>query len=154
MVLEVKNLMKKGGHLDPDLLMRLINATALPRDHGTPLNMMLGRACNGYLPNQINEDLNLLKKYQVRQQEADLYAKSRGRTSCYDYRVGDRVWIQDIKSKLWDTRGTITELRPASDWSFPMSFMVEGDLGGAYLRNTRYLCPAPDFSEESESADV
>ena len=152
MVLEVKQLMRKGGHCDPDLLMRILNSTARPRDCGTPLNMMLGRACNGYLPNQINKDLNLLKNYRVRQQEADLYAKSRGRTSRYDYHVGDRVWIQDIKSKLWDTRGTITELRPASDGSSPRSFMVEGDLGGTYLRNAKFLCPINEASEENESA--
>ena len=115
---------------------------------------MLDTSCNGYLPNQINENLNLLKNYGVRLQEADLHAKSRGRKSCYNYCVGDRVWIQDIKSKLWNTRGTITEWRPGSDGSSPRSFMVEWDLGGTYLRNARYLCPAPEVSEENESADT
>ena len=51
------------------------------------------------------------------QKEADLCAKARGRTSCYNYHVGDKVWIQDIKTKLWNTRGTITESREASDGS-------------------------------------
>ena len=110
---------------------------------------MLGRASNGYLPNQINEDLNLLKNYQVRQQEANLYAKSRGRTSRFDYHIGDRVLIQSIKTKLWDMKGTVTDSRPASVGSSPRSFIVEGDLGGTYLQNARYLCPAP---EENESA--
>ena len=74
MVLEVKNLMKKGGHQDPDLLMSILNATARPRDRGTPLNLVVGRASNGYLPDQINENL-------IHQAEADLYTKRRVRTS-------------------------------------------------------------------------
>ena len=90
----------------------------------------------------------------MRQLEACLYAKSRGRTSHYDYRVGDRVWIQDIKSKFWNIMGTIPDSRPASDGSSPRSFLVEGDLGGTYLWNARYLCPAPEVSEENESADT
>ena len=92
--------MKKGGHRDPDLLMRILNSTARPRNRGTPLTLMLRRACNGYLPNQINEDLKLLENYRIRQKEADEYAKARGRTSRYDYEVRDRVYIQDIKSNL------------------------------------------------------
>ena len=44
MVLDVKNLMKKGGHQDPDLLMKVLNATARPRDRGTPLHLMAERA--------------------------------------------------------------------------------------------------------------
>ena len=60
------------------------------------------------------------------------------------------MWVQDIRSKLWDIRGKVVELRPASDGSSPRSFLVEGDLGGTYLRNARYLCPA--VSEESVSS--
>ena len=150
MALEVKQLMKKGGHRDLDLLMRILNSTARPRNRGTPLNMMLGRACNGYLPNQINEDLKLLQNYRVCMKEADMYTKARGRTSRYNYKVGNRVLVQNIRSKLWDIRGKIVEPRPASDGSSPRSFLVEGDLGGTYLRNARYLCPA--VSEESENS--
>merc|ERR1712081_149107 len=76
MVQEVKQLMKKGEHRDPDLLMKILNSTARPRNRGTPLNLMLGRASNGYLPNQINEDLKLLENYRIRQKEADEYAKA------------------------------------------------------------------------------
>merc|ERR1711873_269680 len=97
---------------------------------------------NGYLPNQINEDLKLLENYRIRQKEADEYARARGRTSRYDYEVGDRVYIQDIKTKQWSIKGTIIDSRPASDGSSPRSFLVEGDLGGTYLRNAKFLCPA------------
>ena len=55
--------MKKGGNRDPDLLMRILNSMARPRNRGTPLNLMLGRAFNGNLPNQINEDWKLLQNY-------------------------------------------------------------------------------------------
>ena len=44
----------------------------------------------------------------------------------------------------------MVEARPTSDGSSPKSFLVEGDLGGTYLRNARYLCPAA--SEESLSS--
>ena len=154
MVLEVKQLIKKGGHRDLDLLMRILNSKARPRNRGTPLTLMLGRACNGYLPNQINEDLKLLENFCVRQQEADEYAKARGRTSRYDWKVGDQVYRQDIKTKKWDIRGKVVDKRPASDGSSPRSFLVEGDLGGTYLGNATYLCPAPEVSEENESADT
>ena len=150
MVQEVKQLMKKGGHRDPDLLMRILNSTARPRNRGTPLTLMLGRACNGYLPNQINEDLKLLENYRIRQKEADEYAKARGRTSRYDYEVGDHVYIQNIKTKKWDIKGTVVDKRPASDGSSPRSFLVEGDLGGTYLRNAKFLCPAiPEGASDS-----
>ena len=71
-----------------------------------------------------------------------MYSKTRGKTLRYDYKVGDHVYIQDIRTKNWDIKGRVVEERPASDGSSPRSFLVEGDLGGTYLRNTRYLCPA------------
>ena len=60
----------------------------------------------------------------------------------YDYKVGDQVYIQDIRTKKWDIKGKIVDERLASDVSSPRSFLVEGDLGGTYLRNARSLCPA------------
>ena len=79
-----------------------------------------------------------------------MYAKARGRTSRYDYKVGDHVYIQDIRTKKWDIKGRIVEERPESDGSCPRSFLVETDLGGTNLRNARYLCPAvPEGSENS-----
>ena len=47
-----------------------------------------------------------------------MYTKARGRTSCYDYKVGDQVWVQNIWSKLWDIRGKVVEAMPASDVFF------------------------------------
>ena len=86
----------------------------------------------------------------MRQKEADTYARARGRTSRYDYKVGDQVYIQDIRTKKWDISGKIVDERPASDGSSPRSFLVERDLGGTYLRNARYLCPAiPEGSSNS-----
>ena len=86
----------------------------------------------------------------MRQKEADEYAKARGRMSRYDYEVGDQVYIQDIKTKKWNIKGTVIDKRPASDGSSPRSFLVEGDLGGTYLRNAKFLCPAiPEGASDS-----
>ena len=83
-----------------------------------------------------------------------MYAKARGRTSRYDYKVRDHVYIQDICTKNWDIRGKVVEASPASIGSSPRSFLVEGDLGGTYLRNARYLCPAvPEESVNSEEVE-
>ena len=58
--------------------------------------------------------------------------------------------MQNIWSKLWDIRGKVIEVRPASDGSSPRSFLVEGDLGGTYLRNAKFLCPAiPEGASDS-----
>lgn len=85
---------------------------------------MLGRLPNSYLPYQINDDLNLLKNFRVHQQEADQYARRRGWTSHYDYREGDRVVLQDVKSILWDIKGTIVESRPSGDGTSPQQMMT------------------------------
>ena len=70
-----------------------------------------------------------------------MYAKARGRTSHYDYKVRDHVWIQDIHLKLWNIRGRVVELRPARDGSFPRSSLVEGDLGGDLPQEHKVLMP-------------
>ena len=44
----------------------------------------------------------------------------------------------------------MVEARLASDRSSPRSFLVEGDLGGTYLRNAKFLCPAiPEGASDS-----
>ena len=74
------------------------------QDQGLPLHLMLGRAANGYLPNQINSDLILLKNFRVRQAEVDLYAKRKGCTSSYHYREGDKVVMKNVRTKVLDIK--------------------------------------------------
>ena len=54
------------------------------------------------------------------------------------YEVGERVQIQDVKTKLFDKYGTITKQRKTDEGSI-VSYVIEKDNGREAIRHRRFL---------------
>ena len=68
---------------------------------------------------------------------SDFYDPAEGKDKVTPaFAVGDRVRLQDIRTQLWDKRGTIVGIRMMG-----RSFEVSADDGGTYVRNRRFIKP-------------
>ena len=65
-------------------------------------------------------------------------AKKLGRRSVDEFRVGDAVVAQNIRTGKWNIRGTLKEGRTADDGT-TRSWLVETETGSTTLRNNRHL---------------
>jgi hypothetical protein len=63
------------------------------------------------------------------------------------FEVGDKVWVQNEKSSLWDTPAVVAKVR-----SHRQSYYVEAEEGGLYLCNCKFLKPRKTESGEKECA--
>ena len=64
---------------------------------------------------------------------------NRGRFSRQEYNVGDRVPIQDPKTKTWHVTGTITGARCHEGGNRPVSYLIHDDAEAELLRNRKFL---------------
>ena len=53
--------------------------------------------------------------------------------------VGDQVWIRDPVTKLWKSKGEVTEARQTNTESLPSYFVVMFDNGHIGIRHKSYL---------------
>ena len=60
--------------------------------------------------------------------------------------VGDNVYCQDLRSKRWNRKGTITHRKG------PRTYLVEID-GKRFLRNRKFLRKDPGDPDDLEEAD-
>merc|ERR1712215_314227 len=65
-------------------------------------------------------------------------AKKLGRRSVDEFRVGDAVVAQNIRTGKWNIRGTLKEGRTADDGT-TRSWLVETETGSTTWRNNRHL---------------
>ena len=81
------------------------------------------------------------ERIQVLRQEAVAVRKKKATSKLYrcDFKLGDRVVIQDSRSQRWSERGTIVGERPCVELGSSRSYLV--DTGGAQpkLRNRQYI---------------
>ena len=64
---------------------------------------------NSNIPNSINNDLDPSKLINRRIENHEKRIHNENKTNKIIYEVGDRVQIQDVKSKLFNKNGTIKE---------------------------------------------
>ena len=65
---------------------------------------------------------------------ANFYDPTEGNAVAPAFAVGDRVRLQNIRTQLWDARGTVIGIRPIG-----RSFDVAVDGGGVLVRNRRFM---------------
>ena len=65
-------------------------------------------------------------------------AKKKGRSSTEEFRISDRVIIQDNNDHKWRETGTIVGERKADDLSI-QSYEIKMDSGNTKLRNKRFI---------------
>jgi hypothetical protein len=74
----------------------------------------------------------------ARHQKQEKIAKEKGRTSKDSFEIGDKVVLQDPKTKRWTAHGTVSLKRTADDGSH-QSFEITLETGGSALRNKRFM---------------
>ena len=132
-----KELVKKVTQEKLDEITYLINQHP-QGDEGTPAERFFGRAPRSVLPNSLTrfvEHHELIERRKARQISL---ATRKGRSAPNDFRVGDRVRVQDISTKQWNIPGLVTECRVSEDDSC-RSFMIEKSDGSTVLRNAKFL---------------
>ena len=84
-------------------------------------------------------------------------AKKLGRRSVDEFKEGDAVVAQNIRTGKWNIRGTLKEGRMADDGT-TRSWLVETETGSTTLRNNRHLKHQVKknvtFAESDTSADT
>ena len=97
-------------------------------------------------------DLAKAKEKRKEEQKSIRRQLGRGRLSLDTFQKGDRVRIQDPRTKTWRRTGTVTSTIHHEGSESPSTYMVEADSGGNFLRNGKFLrmmskqCP-PDSPE-------
>ena len=64
------------------------------------------------------------------------------------YVRGEKVKLQDLKSKKWNADGTITEVRTAADGTIA-SYEIETSDGSLTTRHRKYIQKIPEVSNEN-----
>ena len=65
-------------------------------------------------------------------------AEKHGRRSTDEFKLGDQVLAQNMKTLKWTIRGQVVDCRTADDGS-TRSFVIKTDTGRNTLRNSRHL---------------
>ena len=113
-----KNLLKKCDNFE-EFEIRLLHLMTMPRsgENKSPSEKFYGRKVRTLLPTL-----------------SDFYDPAEGNEVTPAFAVGDRVRLQDIRTQLWNNRGTVIGIRPVG-----RSFEVAVDGGGTLVRNRRFL---------------
>ena len=133
-----KQEIKKVTQEKLDEITYLINQHPQKGEEGTPAERFFGRSPRSVLPNSLTrfvEHHQLIERRKARQVSL---AMRKGRSAPNDFRVGDRVLIQDISTKKWNIPGSVTECRVSEDNS-SRSFMIEKLDGSTIMRNAKFM---------------
>ena len=125
----MKHLLKKCTN-EEDFRDRLLEWRNVPRSGSTysPAELFFGRRLRTQLPTFICPSTPTMQE-----------GRHLSSLSC-----GDQVLLQNQKSKLWDTHGVITSVRPDG-----RSYVVECDDGTIYLRNRLFIRPIKAATSDS-----
>ena len=75
----------------------------------------LGHGVRSGIPNSLDRSINWKKLIDIRAAQHHKRVSKPGKSSKEIYKVGEEVLVQNIKSKLWDQREIISEMRLAHD---------------------------------------
>ena len=105
---------------------------------GSALERFFGRNVGTYQMELVKRKINhaqLIAKISEMQQKT---VDKLGRCSKDDFKIGDKVLCQDMKSMKWTIRGQVVESREAEDGSVH-SFIIRTESGRSTLRNKRHI---------------
>ena len=78
----------------------------------------------------------------------------RGRLSLDLFKDGDRVQVQDIKTRKWTTKGTVVSEVYHKGAQAPSLHFVDSDEGGRFLRNGKYIRLLNEQNNEAQNPDT
>ena len=126
------------------------------QNQGSPITRFLGRGVRGALPNSLNRSSNWQEHIEARGEARQQRVTEKGRTvgKKEAYTPGERVKLQDIKTKKWDAYGTITEVRTTTDGTIA-SYGIETSNGHMTTRHRKYIQKISGVSNENtESRNI
>ena len=97
-----------------------------------------GRDVGTYQPELMRKRLDHAALIARRSEVQMKVAKKLGRRSTDEFKVGDLVVAQNMRTLKWTIRGQVIEARVADDGT-TRSFIVETEAGRTTLRNSRHL---------------
>ena len=139
-VRSLKEVLNKCGNVNALQLKELmfcVNAREQEGGKGSALSRFLGHGTRSYIPNSMDRNLNWSHLMQIRAEQHQKRVDKPGKCSKDTFVVGEKVWVQNIKSKKWDQEGDITKVRTAADGK-----IVSYDLsvnGSPAIRHRKYL---------------
>ena len=122
-----------------------INKSRTAEGSGSPSDKFFNRPTASHIPNSMNLNLDpqeLIRKRAVRQFERQ---QRKGRSTFRDYKVGQKVYLQNPHSKEWDAVGTIEEKRVADD-GITWSYIIRSN-GKLKIRNQKFIRPTSANNE-------
>ena len=93
---------------------------------------------NSNIPNSINNEIDPSMLIRRRIENHEKRIKNENKSNKVIYDVGDRVRIQDVKSKQFTKNGTVTEQR-RTDSGTIVSYMIKKDNGRVAIRRRKFL---------------
>ena len=117
------------------------------QNQGSAITRFLGRGVRGALPNSLDRSSNWQDDVTTRGETRQRRVTKKGRTVGKKevYTVGEKVKLQDIKTKRWNAKGTITEVRTAADGTI-VSYGLETSDGSLTTRHRKYIQKIPKVS--------
>ena len=136
----MKECLKKVGPVTGHKLEKVmfdLNSMSRSDKSGSPLDLFLGRSVNTMLPNAGNKVVNMRREVEKRKEQQGRWMRRLGRVSRTDFKVGDKVRVQDVRSGEWGLKGEVAEVISHDGGS--LTYRIEGEEGGSYLRNGRFV---------------
>ena len=151
-------LAKFGNNLSQLQLSELVFAVNC-RDHedqGSAITRFLGRGVRGNLPNSLNRNVDWKEQVEARGETRQRRVDKKGRTvgKKETFEVGEKVRMQNIKSKKWDQEGEILDVRTAADGTI-VSYEINTS-GTTTTRHRRFLMKlhnSPVSNEANQTVD-
>ena len=131
-----KKVIKPSGEKLRELVFAINNH--IQPDCGSACERFFRRGPRTPLPNSINREVEHCNLIKAHHQKQEKIAKDNGRTSKDKFEIGDRVVIQNPKTKRWTEYGTVNLKRTADDGTH-QSFEINLDTGGSALHNKSFM---------------
>ena len=156
-VQDVKNVIKRQtDRYNLDILVAEHNNIARTGMDKSPADLFFNRVVRSSVPGSGRRILDFTRAQEKRLDEQRNIQKElgRGRLSLDVFREGDRVRLQDVKTKKWNTKGTVVSEFYHDSAQTPSSYFVDSDEGGTFLRNGKFIRLLNGQNEEDQNPDT
>jgi hypothetical protein len=116
------------------------------------MGRFLGHGIRTGLPNSVDRNMDWNHLMDIRAAAHQKRVDKPGKTTKDEFKIGETVWVQNVRTRKWDKQGTISAVRVAYDGKI-VSYDLELN-GHAAIRHRRYLRKVyPMRDAESEQSD-
>ena len=135
---DIKNILKRQeGRYDIDKLMAEYNSVARAGMDASPANLFFNHVVRSTTPGSGRRNLDLERAQQKRVEEQHGIRKNLGRG--WLSQKGNRMRVQDVKSKKWTIKGTVVSEVYHEGAQAPSSYHIQADTGGQLLRIGKFM---------------